>query len=105
MYRFLFASSNIVFSVLLGAVAMTVFALSFEEAFKQVLNVAEHTKVWMLSLPVWSTRYHNFVRLFLHESSFVFAFFTVVSRIAVSMLGNFALGLFGGPAGVRRVEF
>ena len=98
MYRLLFTSSNIVFSVVLGAVAMTVFALSFDEVFKQILDVAGHIKTWLLGLPFWSTRYQNFVRLFLHESSFVFAFFTVVSRIAVSVLGNILMWIWGKPA-------
>ena len=97
MYRLLFTSSNIVFSVMLGAVPMTVFALSFDEVFKQILDVAGHIKAWLLGLPLWSTRYQNFVRLFLHESSFVFAFFTVVARIAVSVLGNILLWIWGKP--------
>lgn len=87
MHRLIFASGNIVFSVLLGAIAMTVFALSFEEAFRHILTVAEQLKSWLISLPM-STKYNNFVRLFLHESSFVFAFFTVTSRIVVSAAGN-----------------
>ena len=98
MYRLLFTSSNIVFSVVLGAVAMTVFALSWDEAFKQILNMAAFTKDWLLSLPFWSTRYQNFVRLFLLESSFVFAFFTIVSRIAVSLITSIALWVWGKPA-------
>jgi hypothetical protein len=90
MYRFLFNTGNVIFSVLLGALAMTLFALNFEEWFKHILTVAEHVKAWLLSLPI-STRYHNFVRLFLHESSFVFAFFTIAARMVVSLIGSTAV--------------
>ena len=104
MHRFLFASSNIVFSVLLGAIAMTLFALNFDDAFKQILNGAEQVKAWLVNLPM-STRYQNFVRLFLHESSFVFAFFTIVSRITVSFLMSILMWVIGRPERPHRVEF
>ena len=104
MYRLLFASSNIIFSVLLGAVVMTLFALNFDDAFKQVLNGAEQVKAWMIGLPM-STRYQNFIRLFLHESSFVFAFFTIVARIAVAFVASLVMWIVGKPDGPRRVEF
>ena len=85
MHYFLFSSGNIVLSVLLGAIAMIVFGLNFEEGFKVILNVAEQIKSWLLKMPL-PTKYHNFVRLFLHESSFVFAFFTIAARILVAAL-------------------
>lgn len=100
VHRLIFTSGNIVFSVMLGAFAMTIFALSFDEAFKHILNVAQHVKAWLISLPM-STRYNNFVRLFLHESSFVFAFFTIISRIVVSMLGNMAVWSWRAVWGTR----
>lgn len=85
MHYFLFSSGNIILSVMLGAIAMIIFGLNFEEGFKVILNVAEQIKSWMLKLPL-PTKYHNFVRLFLHESSFVFAFFTIAARIVVAAL-------------------
>ncbi len=95
MHRFLFSTTNIIGSVLLGALAMVVFGLYFEESFKFILNVAEQVKGGLLRLPM-PTKFHNFVRLFLHESSFVFAFFTIITRILISALYGLvrmALGL------------
>ena len=89
MHRFAFSIGNIIASLILGAIAMTVFGLYFEEAFKVILNVAEGLKSWLMKLPL-STKYHNFVRLFLHESTFVFAFFTIGMRI----IGSTVYGLF-----------
>lgn len=85
MHYFLFSSGNIVLSVLLGALAMILFGLYFEEGFRHILNIAEQVKSGLLALPM-PTKYHNFVRLFLHESSFVFAFFTITARIVVAAL-------------------
>ena len=95
MHRFLFSTTNIIGSVRLGALAMVIFGLYFEESFRFILNVAEQVKGGLLRMPM-PTKFHNFVRLFLHESSFVFAFFTIVTRILISAiygLIRMALGL------------
>lgn len=94
MHYFLFSSGNIILSVLLGAFAMIVFGLYFEEGFRMILNVAEQVKAGLLALPM-PTKFHNFVRLFLHESSFVFAFFTIAARVVVSALYSMILRLLG----------
>ena len=99
MHYFLFSSGNIFVSVLLGAIAMVTCGLYFEETFKFILNSAEQVKTWLLALPM-PTKYHNFVRLFLHESSFVFAFFTIVTRVIISAL----YGLFRSTMGWSRME-
>ena len=99
MHYFLFSSGNIFVSVLLGAIAMVTCGLYFEETFKFILNSAEHVKAWILALPM-PTKYHNFVRLFLHESSFVFAFFTIAARVIVSAL----YGFFRSTMGWSRID-
>ena len=99
MHYFLFSSGNILFSVLLGAIAMVTCGLYFEETFKFILNSAEQVKSWLLAMPM-PTKYHNFVRLFLHESSFVFAFFTIATRVIVSAL----YGLLRSTLGLSRID-
>ena len=95
-HRLLFSIGNIIASLILGAIAMVMFGLYFEETFKLILNAAEGLKSWLLRLPL-STKYHNFVRLFLHESTFVFAFFTIVMRI----IGTAVYALFLRAIGSR----
>lgn len=99
MHYFLFSSGNIFVSVLLGAIAMVTCGLYFEESFKFILNSAEQVKAWLLALPM-PTKYHNFVRLFLHESSFVFAFFTIAARVITSALYS----LFRSTMGWSRID-
>ena len=99
MHYFLFSSGNILVSVLLGAIAMVVCGLYFEETFRFILNAAEHVKTGLLSMPL-PTKYQNFVRLFLHESSFVFAFFTIAARVIVAALYS----LFRSTMGWSRID-
>lgn len=92
MHPLVFASSNIVLSVLLGAIAMVGFALFFPNQFSTMLDIAGGIKNWMINLGI-PPYYNNIIRLILHKSTILFSFFTVCARIA------FALG----AAVVRRL--
>jgi hypothetical protein len=99
MHRFLFTSGNLIFSLLLGAVAMAICAVWYEETFAVILDAAGRIKMWLTNLGV-PTRYNNFIRLLVHESNLVFMFFTVAARLIVSAVGNLLVWLFwrGGTA-------
>lgn len=95
MHRFLFTSGNLIFSLLLGAVAMAICAVWYEETFAVILDVAGRIKIWLTNLGV-PTRYNNFIRLLVHESNLVFMFFTIAARLIVSATGNILIWLIGG---------
>ena len=93
MHLLFMASSNIVLSVLLGALAMAGFAIFLPVHFATMLDVAGGIKSWMVNLGI-PPQYNNIIRLILHESTILFSFFTVCARIV------FALG----AAIVRRLS-
>ncbi|HRD77736.1 MAG TPA: hypothetical protein PK264_17660 [Hyphomicrobiaceae bacterium] len=97
MYRLLLTSGNIVASLLLGAIAMVVFALYNENAFEQILNGAAQLKSWMVSTGL-PTKWNNFVRLFLDEKTIVFSGFTIATRIVLAILIELGRALFSSPA-------
>lgn len=80
MHLLFLASSNIVLSVLLGALAMAGFAIFLPSHFSTMLDVAGGLKTWMTNLGI-PPQYNNIIRLVLHESTILFSFFTVCARI------------------------
>jgi hypothetical protein len=91
----LFTSGNLIFSLLLGAIAMAICAVWYEETFATILDVAGRIRLWLTNLGV-PTRYNNFIRLMVHDSNLVFMFFTIASRLVVSAIGNLFLWLVRG---------
>lgn len=85
MHPLFFASSNIIFSVLLGAIAMVAFAFGFPNAFSTMLDAAGSVKNWMTNLGI-PPYYNNIIRLILHESTILFSFFTIGARVIFALL-------------------
>lgn len=96
MHRLMFVSSNIVASILLGAIALVLFALSFPNQFATMLDVAGSVKNWMTNLGI-PPYYNNIIRLILHESTIVFSFFTIAARILVAALAALARWVMRDP--------
>ena len=85
MHLLFMASSNIVLSVLLGALAMAGFAIFLPIQFSTMLDVAGGLKNWMINLGI-PPQYNNIIRLILHESTILFSFFTVCARILFALV-------------------
>ena len=95
MHRFLFTIGNLIFSLVLGAVAMAACAIWYEDQFAGILDAATEVRGWLTNLGV-PTKYNNFIRLLVHENNIVLIFFTIGARLIVSAIGNFFIWLFWG---------
>jgi hypothetical protein len=85
MRRLLFSTGNIFLSLVLGAVAFGFVFLKYPDTMDQILNWANAFKTWLTSRGL-STEYNNWVRVLLEERQLAFMGFTVVARIALSII-------------------
>lgn len=85
MQRLLLSTGNIVFSLLLGAIALAFVGINHPETLDKLITAATHVKAWLVgtSLP---PKYNVWVRLLLEEKQLVFMFFTVIMRIVLSLI-------------------
>lgn len=94
MHRLLLSTGNIVISLLLGAVALAFVGINYPDLLDKLITAATHVKGWLVgtSLP---PKYNVWVRLLLEEKQLVFMFFTVITRILMSLITWIVSGLWG----------
>jgi hypothetical protein len=85
MYRLLFSTGNIVFSLLLGAVLLAFVGINFPETLDRIINIAGTVKGYLTNTNL-SAKYNVWVRLLLEEKQLVFMFFTIVARILMTIV-------------------
>lgn len=85
MTRILLSTGNIVVSLVLGALLFGYVFLKFPEAMSSTLDAASHLKAWLISRGI-STEYNNWIRVLLEERQLVFMGFTIIARIALSVV-------------------
>ena len=94
MHRLALSTGNIVVSLLLGAMALAFVGINSPETLDRLITVAGTVKGYIVgtSLPA---KYNVWVRLLLEEKQLVFMFFTILTRIVLSILA-WLLGLAWG---------
>ncbi|HWV81625.1 MAG TPA: hypothetical protein VNZ50_09375 [Hyphomicrobiaceae bacterium] len=85
MRRLLFSTGNVVFSLILGAIAFGYVFLKYPDQMAQILDWAGGFKSWLITRGI-STEYNNWMRVLLEERQLVFMGFTIVVRILLSLV-------------------
>jgi hypothetical protein len=83
--RLLLSTGNIFLSLVLGAIAFGFVFLKYPDQMAQILDWASGLKAWLVSRGL-SHEYNNWIRVLLEERQLVFMGFTVVVRIALSIV-------------------
>ncbi|MCB1521304.1 MAG: hypothetical protein KDJ37_12115 [Hyphomicrobiaceae bacterium] len=85
MTRILLSTGNIFVSLILGALLFGFVFLKYPETMSGILDWAASLKAWLIGLGI-STEYNNWIRVLLEERQLVFMGFTVLARIALSII-------------------
>jgi hypothetical protein len=85
MRRLLFSTGNIFLSLVLGAIAFGFVFLKYPDTMNQILDLASGLKAWLITRGL-SPEYNNWIRVLLEERQLAFMGFTVVARIALSIV-------------------
>lgn len=85
MTRILLSTSNIIVSLVLGALLFGFFFLKYPDTMAALFEAASSFKTWLISRGL-STEYNNWIRVLLEERQIVFMGFTIVARILLSIL-------------------
>ncbi|MEZ5851023.1 MAG: hypothetical protein R3D68_10295 [Hyphomicrobiaceae bacterium] len=85
MNRLLLSTGNVVVSLIIGAIALALVGINYPETLDELITAATTVKSWIVAsgLP---TKYNVWVKLLLEEKQLVFMFFTIMARIALSLL-------------------
>lgn len=94
MTRVLLATSNIFFSLVLGALAMGVVWYLYPEIMQQLFQAASGVKAWLVNLGL-PPKYNNFVWFLIEERQLVFMGFVMVTRIAMAIVIAILMALAG----------
>lgn len=85
MTRILLSTSNVIISLILGALLFGFVFLKYPETMATILEWASSFKSWLISRGI-STEYNNWIRVLLEERQLVFMAFTIVARIMLSIV-------------------
>ncbi len=85
MRRLFISTSNVFFSLILCAIAFGYVFLKYPDTMAQILDWANGLKAWLITRGI-STEYNNWMRVLLEERQLVFMGFTIVARIALSIV-------------------
>ncbi len=85
MTRLLFSIGNVFVSLVLGAILFGFVFLRYPETMGAILDWAASFKSWLINRGI-STEYNNWIRVLLEERQLVFMGFTIMARIALSIL-------------------
>lgn len=85
MTRILLSTGNILVSLVLGALLFGFVFIKYPETMSAILDGAANFKGWLIGLGI-TTEYNNWIRVLLEERQLVFMGFTIVARIALSIL-------------------
>ncbi len=85
MHRLIFSTGNVVVSLLLGAIALAFVGINSPETLDKLITAATHVKSWLVGTAL-PPKYNVWVRLLLEEKQLVFMFFTILARIAMSLI-------------------
>ena len=83
--RILLSTGNIFVSLVLGALLFGFVFLKYPDTMASILDWAGSFKTWLISRGI-STEYNNWIRVLLEERQLVFMAFTIIARVALSIL-------------------
>lgn len=93
MQRVLLSTGNIIFSLVLGAVALAFVGINYPETLDEIINWAARAKSYIVATNL-PPKYNVWVRLLLEEKQLVFMFFTVAMRILLAIVQAIVASLF-----------
>lgn len=85
MTRILFSTGNVIVSLVLGAILFGFVFLRYPETFASLLDWAGGFKAWLINRGI-STEYNNWIRVLLEERQLLFMAFTILARVALSLI-------------------
>lgn len=94
MQRILLSTGNIIFSLVLGALALAFVGIHYPETLDQIITVAASVKGYIVNTNL-PPKYNVWVRLLLEEKQLVFMFFTILVRIALAIVQGIVFTFFG----------
>lgn len=94
MQRVLLSTGNIIFSLVLGAIALAFVGINYPGTLDQIINLAGSVKGYIVNTNL-PPKYNVWVRLLLEEKQLVFMFFTILMRILLAIVQTIVLGFFG----------
>jgi hypothetical protein len=94
MQRILLSTGNIIFSLVLGAIALAFVGIHYPETLDQIITVASSVKGYIVNTNL-PPKYNVWVRLLLEEKQLVFMFFTILVRIALAIVQSIVFTFFG----------
>jgi hypothetical protein len=100
MRRLFISTSNVFFSLILGAIAFGFVFIKYPDTMAQILDGATSLKSWLITRGI-STEYNNWMRVLLEERQLVFMGFTIVARIALSIVTGTLAWLWDTARGER----
>jgi hypothetical protein len=94
MHKVVLSTGNIIFSLVLGAIALAFVGINYPETLDQIINLATSVKGYIVNTNL-PPKYNVWVRLLLEEKQLVFMFFTILMRILLAILQSIATGFWG----------
>lgn len=93
MLRVIFATSNILLSLILGALALAFVGINSPETLSMMIGWARSLKGTITSLGI-KPQYNIWLELLLEERQLLFMFFTIAARIVLAIITSIFAGLF-----------
>ena len=85
MLRVLFATTNILTSIVLGAVAMCFVWYSYPDMMESIFRSADTVKSWLANIGI-PPKYNNFLLFLIEGRQLVFLGFVVATRFVLALL-------------------
>jgi hypothetical protein len=98
MYRLMFATGNVVISLLLGALLLAFIGINFPETLDRIISFAGTVKSYLTGTTL-SAKYNVWIRLLLEEKQLVFMFFTIIARIVMSIVTGVSIAVWNRLTG------
>ena len=94
MVRVVFATSNIFFSLVLGALAMGCVWYFEPELMQRFFQLASGGKAWIVNRGL-EAKYNNFMWFLIEDRQLVYMGFVMAARVALAILTSMFLYVFG----------
>jgi hypothetical protein len=88
------AGGIILFSLLLGAIALAYVGVEHPDYLDVMLDTASDFKTWLLAHSALETKYNVWVKFLVQEQQFVFMFFVIVMRLVLLLVVSGSTALF-----------
>jgi hypothetical protein len=85
LHRLIFSTGGVISSLVLGAVAMAMVGIYYPETLSIMLGWARSLKSYLTSTGL-AAKYNIWLELLLEERQLLYAFFTIATRIVLSVV-------------------